>query len=121
MATKWNSKKAIAFIQEYKTHECLWNFQSPQYKNKQLREAAYKQIVDAMDITEFVIPKVKNKIKNLRSTYAQEMKKVQESKKSGAGVDNVYESNIQWLKELQPGYRDADVRKTLDNASNFIL
>jgi hypothetical protein len=36
------------------------------------------------------------------------MKKIQESKKSGAGVDNIYESNIQWLKELQTVYRDAD-------------
>jgi len=25
MATKWDSEKTIAFIQEYKTHECLWN------------------------------------------------------------------------------------------------
>jgi hypothetical protein len=41
------------------------------------------------------------------------MKKIQKSKKSGAGVDNIYESNIQWLKELQPVYRDIDVRKTL--------
>jgi hypothetical protein len=58
--------------------ECLWNFQSPQYKNKQMRKAAYKQIVDAMDITGFAIPEVKNKIKSLRSSYAQEMKKTQE-------------------------------------------
>jgi selenocysteine-specific translation elongation factor len=86
-----------------------------------MREAAYKQIVDAMNITGFGIPEVKNKIKKLRSTYAQEMKKIQESKKSGAGVDNIYESIIQWLKELQLVYRDADVRKTLDNVSNFIL
>jgi hypothetical protein len=120
MATKWSSENPIAFIQEYKTHEYLWNFQSPQYKNNQMREAAYKQSVYAMDVTGFGIPEVKNKIKTLRSTYAQEMKKIQESKKSGAGVDNIYKSNIQWLKELQPVYRDADVRKTLDNISNFI-
>jgi hypothetical protein len=86
-----------------------------------MREAAYKQIVDAMDVTGFGILEVKNKIKNLRSTYAQEMKKIQESKKSSAGVENIYESSIQWLKELQPVYRNADVRKTLDNVSNFIF
>jgi hypothetical protein len=49
------------------------------------------------------------------------MKNIKESKKSGAGVDNIYESNMQWLNELQPVYRDADVRKTLDNVSNFIF
>jgi hypothetical protein len=46
------------------------NFQSPQYKNKQMREAAYKQVVDVMDITGFGIPEVKNNMDNLRSTYA---------------------------------------------------
>jgi len=83
-------------------------------------EAAYKQIADAMGIGGFGIPEVKNKIKSLRSTYAQEMIKIQESKKSGDGVDNIYESNVQWLKELQTVYRDADVRITLDNVSNLI-
>jgi len=78
MATMWNSEKTIAFIQEYKTHECLWNFTSPQYRNKQMLEAAYKQNADAMGIGGFGIPEVKNKIKNLRSTYAQEMKKIPE-------------------------------------------
>jgi hypothetical protein len=39
------------------------------------------------------------------------VQKIQESKKCGVGVDNIYESNMQWLKELQPVYRDADVRK----------
>jgi hypothetical protein len=46
-----------------------------------------------MGIGGFGIPEVKNKIKNLRSTYAQEMKKIQESKKSGAVDENIYESN----------------------------
>ena len=49
------------------------------------------------------------------------MKKLQESNNSGAGFDNIYESNIQWLKELQTVYRDADVRITQDNVSNLIL
>jgi hypothetical protein len=77
MATKWSNETTIAFIQEYKAHECLWDFKSPQHKNKQMREAAYKEIVEAMNITGFGIPEVKNKIKKLRSTYAQEVKKIQ--------------------------------------------
>jgi hypothetical protein len=44
-----------------------------------------------------------------------------ESKKSGAGVESIYESNIPWLKELEPVYKDADTRKTLDNVSNVIF
>ena len=75
MATKWDCAVTIAFIQEYKVHECLWNFKSPVYKNKHMREAAYQEIVREMNIDGFGVPEVKNKIKNLRSTYAQELKK----------------------------------------------
>jgi hypothetical protein len=75
VAAKWNSATTIAFIQEYKARECLWNFKSPLYKNKHMREAACKEIVKAMDIEGFGVPEVKNKIKNVRYTYAQEIKK----------------------------------------------
>jgi hypothetical protein len=75
MAAKWDIATTIAFIQEYKEHECLWNFKSPLYKNKHMREAAYKEIVKAMNIEGFGVPEVKNKIINVRSTYAQEIKK----------------------------------------------
>ena len=122
MATKWDCAVTIAFTQEYKTRECLWNFKSPVYKNKHMSDAAYQKVVEAMNIEGFGVPEVKNEIKKkLRSTYAQELKKIEESKKSGAGVDNIYESNIQWLKELEPVYKNADTRKTLDNVSNFIF
>jgi hypothetical protein len=84
-----------------------------------MREAAYKEIVKAIDIEGFGVPEVKKKIKNVHSTYAQEIKKIEESKKSGAGVESVYESNIPWLKELEPVYKDADTRKTLDNQLIF--
>ena len=56
MATKWDCAVIIAFIQEYKAHECLWNFKSPVYKNKYMREAAYQEIVGAMNIDGFGVP-----------------------------------------------------------------
>ena len=67
MATQWDSEKTIAFIQEYKTHECPWNFKSPQYRNKQMREAAYKQIADAMGIEGFGIIAIIGKIHLMHS------------------------------------------------------
>ena len=56
MATKWDCAVIIAFIQEYKAHECLWNFKSPVYKNKHMREDAYQEIVEAMNIQGFGVP-----------------------------------------------------------------
>lgn len=90
MAEKWNSQTTIKFIQEFSCYECLWNTKSPTYKNKQRRETSFQKIVEAMNIPGFGIPEVKNKMRNLRSTYYQEKRKIENSKKSGSGSDDVY-------------------------------
>lgn len=100
-SNKWDLETTIKFIQLYKLHPCLWNSQSPEYKKKQKQYAAYNSIVQEMNITGFGTQEVKNKIKRLRSTYVQENKKIQDSKNSGAGLSNVYTSNIKWLKEME--------------------
>ena len=56
MATKWDCAVTIELVQEYKAHEYLWNFISPVYKNKHMREAAYQEIVGAMNIDGFGVP-----------------------------------------------------------------
>lgn len=44
------------------------------YKNKQVRDAAYKEMEEVMGIEEFGVPEIKNKIRALRSTNSQEKK-----------------------------------------------
>lgn len=118
MAAKWDSETTIKFIQEYKLHECLWNCKSPTYKNKQMRDAAYGKIVQIMDLPGFGVPEVKLKIRNIRSTYCQEKKKIANSKRSGSGSDTVY---IKWLGELDSMLKDLDQRrKAFDNVSIFL-
>lgn len=116
---KWNSDKTIKFIQCYKRHECLWHFSSADYKDKQKRDAALIAIVNEMNIDDFGVPEVKNKIKNLRSTYSQELKKVKDSKKSGAGLKRVYISNIKWLKEMEEVFQSELKRKKYENVSIY--
>lgn len=118
--SKWSSETTLKFVQEYKTHECLWDFKSAAYKDKNVRDAAYLKLVEAMNLPDFGVPEVKNKIKNLRSTYNQEKKKVEDSKKSGSGLNSVYESNVKWLKELEPTMNIGEKRKTYDNVSYII-
>lgn len=118
---KWDVETTIKFIQLYKLHPCLWNFKSPEYKIKQKRDAAYNSIVNGMNITGFGTLEVKNKIKNLRSTYQQENKKIQESKKSGAGLSNVYTSNIKWLKEMEEVFSKDLNKNVFENVSTFYV
>lgn len=49
----------------------------------------------------FGVPEVKTKIKNLRSTYSQEFKKISDSKKSGSGTDFVYTSQVKWFNIMR--------------------
>ncbi|XP_071056810.1 uncharacterized protein [Onthophagus taurus] len=116
---KWDCETTIKFIQSYKLHPCLWNFESSEYKNKQKRDAAYVAIAQDMNIAGFRIQDVKNKIKNLRSTYSQELKKLNDSKKSGAGLGNVYISNIKWLKEMEEVFVNDLRRKTYENTNTL--
>ncbi|VVD05990.1 unnamed protein product [Leptidea sinapis] len=104
--------------QLYKLNPCLWNFKSPEYKIKQKRDAAYNSIVNGMNIMGFGTLEVKNKIRNLRSMYQQENIKIQESKKSGAGLSNVYTSNIKWLKEMEEVFSKDLNKNVFENDSS---
>lgn len=89
MTEKWNSGTTIKFIQKYKLYECLWNPKCTQYKNTQMKTTSYQQIAKAMDIPGFSVSDVKHKMKNLRSTYYQENKKIDKSKASGSSSDDI--------------------------------
>ncbi|XP_026746865.1 uncharacterized protein LOC113508093 [Trichoplusia ni] len=43
---------------------------------------------------------VTKKIKNLRSTYNQELLKIEKSKKSGSGTDEIYKPSIKWFDSM---------------------
>lgn len=71
MAKKWNAQTTIKFIEELKSHECKWNTKDSSYKNKQIRAAAFQKFFVEMAIDNFNVDDVKNKIRNLKSTYYQ--------------------------------------------------
>jgi hypothetical protein len=73
-----------------------------------------------MNFSGFGVPEVKSKIRNLRSTYCQEKKKIANSKRSGTGSEAVYTPNVKWFGELNSILNDVEQRrKAFDNASIF--
>jgi len=52
------------------------NLKHVSYKNKQIRKACYQKIVNGMIIPSFKVANVKFKMRNLKSTYYQEKKKI---------------------------------------------
>nr|CAI5847471.1 unnamed protein product [Callosobruchus analis] len=59
-----------------------------------MRAAAYEGIIKYMAKENFGISELRQKIKNLRCTYNQQVGKIKKSKKSGAGVNNAYVPSI---------------------------
>lgn len=89
---RWGDYDTIRFVELYEKAECLWNFQHNDYKNKKARESAYQIIVQEMNIPGFDVTELKYKIKNIRSTYAQERLKL---KKAGVRMNKSY--TLKWF------------------------
>ncbi|KAL1140262.1 hypothetical protein AAG570_000194 [Ranatra chinensis] len=92
-----NSAQIIKFLELYRDAECLWNTNSEMYKDRNARDDALTKICYEMNIDGFGIREVAQKIKNIRSAYYQELKKVNNSKKSGASVVDIYRPRVRWF------------------------
>lgn len=93
----FDNEMVMRFIRSYRENQCLWDFNSPAYKNKAARDLAYESLVCAMDLPGLTVTDVKNKIKNIRSTYCQELKKIQTAAMLGR---DPYVPSVFWFKEL---------------------
>ncbi|XP_077289262.1 uncharacterized protein LOC143913395 isoform X2 [Arctopsyche grandis] len=98
MSVRWSEDVTMKFVTEYVKHECLWDARTEEYKSKQARQAAYAEIEDVMGIEGFGPKEIVKKIKNIRSTYSQELKKVKDAKKSGTG--SLYIPSLKWYATL---------------------
>lgn len=95
---KWKSETIIQFLELYEQVPCLWEVHSGMYKNKDARENGYLQIARLMNIEGFGSSDVKAKIRSIRNTYTLKLGKIEKSKKSGAGTDNLYRPKLPWFK-----------------------
>lgn len=116
---KWTEHETMKLVAVYKDYECIWNISSPNYRNRAMRSAAYEEIVKYMAKENFGIAELKQKIKNLRCTYNQEVGKIKKSKKSGAGINDVYVPNIKWFALMDSFMKNVKGSSTTqDNIGN---
>ncbi|XP_050304746.1 uncharacterized protein LOC126742198 isoform X2 [Anthonomus grandis grandis] len=95
---RWRESETIKFVQLYEQAECLWNVRHPHYKIRTAREKASLHIIEQMNMPDFGMSELKTKIKNIRSTYQQEVNKMKKSKLSLAGaVIEEYKTNLAWF------------------------
>ncbi|XP_061379166.1 uncharacterized protein LOC116771480 [Danaus plexippus] len=96
---RWSEAVTVEFVKMYLKHECLWNPNHPGYKIKYQREKAYFDICSEFKTSTMktlTVPEVKMKIKNLRTTYVQQVQKILQK----SGPNSIYEPSLVWFNEM---------------------
>lgn len=70
MSFRWGEDTTVKFVTKYLEHECLWNVKSSLYKNKPIKQSAYVDLENAMNIPGFGEKEIKLKIKNIRLVFS---------------------------------------------------
>lgn len=116
-ARESRSRQLRAFISKYKNFKCLWDVRCKDYCNRDIKRSAYNELLVVYNLIkpEATIDDVKKKINTLRSNFRKELKKIHESKRSGAGAD-IYQPSTWLFEELT---FLADLEKAVDSISSI--
>ncbi|EZA54497.1 hypothetical protein X777_05752 [Ooceraea biroi] len=106
----------------YKCYPCLWKIKSDEYKNRNLRDEAYKNLIEFYKMRGFPDTNrdfIVKKIQSLRGSFRKETKKIQESQRSGRGTKEIYVSSL-WYYDLLLFTKDQELPvDTLSSVSNI--
>lgn len=92
-------KKTLLFVQEIKKDDCLWNTTLEDYPNRAKRAKAAERIAKVLNVPNFEPRHVLMKLKNLRNSYCQELKKIGASIEKTGSEDSpdTYKPKVQWF------------------------
>lgn len=91
MSFNYNKTFWEEFIAIYKTYSCLWKIKSKEFRNTELRNDAYKKLIEKCKEINKEADKefVKNKINSLRTTFRRELLKARELQEMSPSTDYV--------------------------------
>ncbi|XP_026152425.1 uncharacterized protein LOC113124163 isoform X2 [Mastacembelus armatus] len=88
----WTEEKERALIAFFSKHSCLWNHKSESYKNRQLRWKTLEHLRIFLSAhpppVHFTVEDIKNKFKNLRTTFQRQYKMVKGCWDQNVGDDD---------------------------------
>ncbi|CAG5047721.1 unnamed protein product [Parnassius apollo] len=82
----WDDSAVLLLIEKYQENELLWNSRHMDFKNRNKRNDAFRDIAFVFNIAS---SEIERKLKNLSSHYFREKRKYEESKRSGSGREDV--------------------------------
>lgn len=95
-------EQLLHFIESYRNLPELWDIECPSYSNRIKKAAAYDILIENLKPLESDANResVVKKINNLRSTFQKKLKKVNDSKRSGMGSDDIYVPSLWYFNDL---------------------
>ena len=86
----------------YREYPCLWKVKSKGYSDRVKKNLACEHLTTKLKEIDPYVNKEKfvKKINSLRSCFIKELKKVNDSKTSGAGADDTYTPSLWYFQEL---------------------
>jgi plasmid replication initiation protein len=126
MVSNWSSKDVVRFLDVYEESEGLWNIRHSDYKNKIKRDSAMLKLMDELlkrNVPVESVEVLRKKIKSIKNVYRQELKKIEKSKKNGAGADDVYQPKLAWFKRADIFLKNVTSSRTTTSnlVSTFVL
>ncbi|XP_026469834.1 uncharacterized protein LOC113373772 [Ctenocephalides felis] len=113
--TRWGSDTTTKLIDYYGEHENLWNPNSPLYKNNIYRIETYKKIIKMLGV-DMTVHDIRIKIKNLRSVYHVELRKIKNSKMTAQTEKDYYRPRLPWFEKMYSFL--GDLTESGDNETN---
>lgn len=100
------------FLELFREQPSLWQVKSDLYRNKIQRTKSFRIMLCKLQEVNpaATVEDVKKKLRNLKTTYRREAKKVQDSIRSGAAAEEEYVPNL-WYFEVLDFLRDQEVQK----------
>lgn len=102
MSLRFREETTCKLVALYREHASLWDPTDRRYKNRDARNEAYRAILAKLGVDGMSVADLRQKIKNLRCTYYQELQKIEKSKERGD--EYVYTPNVKWFTIMHEIY-----------------
>ncbi|XP_017796384.1 PREDICTED: uncharacterized protein LOC108577704 [Habropoda laboriosa] len=98
LGMEWTRDKTLELLHEYQQRRVLWDWNARGYRDRAKRKRAIQELAEILCCNTLEIEK---KITNLKCQYSREVHKIQNSRDSAIGPDDVYVSKWFAFKAMQ--------------------
>ena len=125
---KEKEKEKLAFSEEdrqqlidyYKEHPMLWNSQLKDYRNRDLRRVNLERLARQLD-SRYSVEKIQQEWHNLTTYFDRERMRMEGSKKSGAGSDEVYQTSWPYYTSMEFCLDKSNPDDTVSTLNHIVL